>query len=496
MPATERIALWAALLAAFAVRALHPGQPIVENYVGRQIPTAMVARNLERGSGFLFPQTDVGPFPSLFLVEPPIYPAVVVAIRRVTGLALEPAGRLLSALAVAVAAWGLFGLARPRIGPGAALISLAAFASFPLLLRHGRVFQPDAMMLGALLAGLRCWDGYASSSRRRWLVAGWLLLALAFASKFTSAHVLLPLGVAVVRRGRAWAIALAASALLPAAAWYVHAQQLLNAGSAGGGSVEAVELWLRNLRTFYAAEWSTYRIALGFLLSGSFTPFGILVALWGWLHLPDEDRLWRSWSLAALGSLLVLAKKLEHEYYLFAVAPLVAVGFGHGIVDLARRGNRGRWLAAASCAGLLAMATPAALRSFVTPGAWLGLARAARLVQAHVGRDEWLVAPEPLLYAADRRGCRLAFYDGVQRAAREWAGDVPPGDVVALVELYRSRGARYFADTPRWSGDPDRRALHRAIRRRHLVVVNDAELLLAELLPPPRGDASEPGPAR
>ena len=35
----------------FLIRALHPGQPIVENYVGRQVPTAMVARNLERGLG-------------------------------------------------------------------------------------------------------------------------------------------------------------------------------------------------------------------------------------------------------------------------------------------------------------------------------------------------------------------------------------------------------------------------------------------------------------
>ena len=38
----------ALLVLTFAVRAIEPGQPIVENYVGRQVPTAMVARNLER----------------------------------------------------------------------------------------------------------------------------------------------------------------------------------------------------------------------------------------------------------------------------------------------------------------------------------------------------------------------------------------------------------------------------------------------------------------
>ena len=61
------------LLLTFLVRVLNPEQPIVENYVGRQMPTAMVARNLDRGSGFMRPQLDTAPFPNYFLVEPPIY---------------------------------------------------------------------------------------------------------------------------------------------------------------------------------------------------------------------------------------------------------------------------------------------------------------------------------------------------------------------------------------------------------------------------------------
>ncbi len=76
----ERSILWFLLAAIFAIRAIHPDQPIVENYVGRQIPTAMVARNLERGSGFLHPQLDTGPFPNLFLVEPPIYAQLVACV--------------------------------------------------------------------------------------------------------------------------------------------------------------------------------------------------------------------------------------------------------------------------------------------------------------------------------------------------------------------------------------------------------------------------------
>ena len=92
------MALLALLVATLALRLFHLDQPIVENYVGRQTPTAMVARNLDRGSGFLRPTLDTGPHPNLFLVEPPVYASMAVGVRRVTGLRLEPAGRLVSAL--------------------------------------------------------------------------------------------------------------------------------------------------------------------------------------------------------------------------------------------------------------------------------------------------------------------------------------------------------------------------------------------------------------
>src|SRR5271168_5105417 len=115
--------LWL-LVAVFAIRAFHAAQPIVENYVGRQVPTAMVARNLDRGSGFLRPRLDTAPFPNYFVVEPPIYERCVVALTWATGLELGAAGRLVSAAATTLAAWGIFGLVRRREGRRAALLTV------------------------------------------------------------------------------------------------------------------------------------------------------------------------------------------------------------------------------------------------------------------------------------------------------------------------------------------------------------------------------------
>ena len=79
----SQAAIGALCLLIFLVRAICPGQPIVENYVGRQVPTAMVARNLDRGLGFLRPQLDTAPFPNYFVVEPPIYQSLVVVFKPV-----------------------------------------------------------------------------------------------------------------------------------------------------------------------------------------------------------------------------------------------------------------------------------------------------------------------------------------------------------------------------------------------------------------------------
>ena len=114
--------------------------------------------------GLLWPQLDTAPFPNYFLVEPPIYESGVVVLKRATGLSLEEAGRILSALATALAALGLFVLARRREGALVAFLAVAAFAVFPLTIRYGRAFQPDAAMLGAVVLGLACWDRHRSQS--------------------------------------------------------------------------------------------------------------------------------------------------------------------------------------------------------------------------------------------------------------------------------------------------------------------------------------------
>jgi hypothetical protein len=499
----ERLTLIGLLLATFALLADKPDQPIVENYVGRQIPTAMVARNLDRGSGFLHPELDTGPFPNLFLVEPPIFGLCAAALHRQSGLALEPSGRLVSALATTLAAWGLFGLTRRREGPTVALLAVGAFAIFPLTIRYGRAFQPDAFMLGTVVAGLRCWDEHEAGRDVRWLAPGWILLAAGLAQKVTSAAILFPLIFAVLRPIRRWKVALVLSALLPALLWYAHVALVLSRGEGSSASADNAAIWLRILLPGALLRPATYLTVGRFLVVRAFTPLGFALAIYGWIRHSDVDRLWPVWALSTAATLVILAGKLHHEYYLLPLAPLAAVGLALALVDLSGRGFRGRCVALAAWVGFGLVSALLAASTWRTPSEWGRLVEAAEGVNRLTPRGEMLVAPEALLYQADRRGYRLEnTRESATRAAREWGvameGPIEPFE---LIPFYHQRGAVFLADVQPGPNDPGRRGLHAAVRSRlgyPIVADRPGPLLLVRLAEPksPRRRLEQPESAR
>jgi hypothetical protein len=195
--------------------------------------------------------------------------------------------------------------------------------------------------------------------------------------------------------------------------------------------------------------------------------------------------MWTVWGASTLITLGILAGKLHHEYYWLSLAPVVAVELGRGLVDLSARGMWGTRLAVALGGVAVGLSCFQSSSTWRTPSEWTTLPAAAAEVRAHVPAGAWVVAPEALLFASDRRGCRLEFSRGsVLRAAGEWGetlqGDGPP----ALVEFYRSRGASYFADVSATVGpaQPTRLALHEAIRRRYKILVDRPGVLLAALV--------------
>jgi hypothetical protein len=117
-----------------------------------------------------------------------------------------------------------------------------------------------------------------------------------------------------------------------------------------------------------------------------------------------------------------------------------------------------------------------------TPPEWNGLEQAAGAVAATVPADAWVVAPEALLFQADRRGCRMEWSaTAAARAAGEWEAGRRVDGPLELVEFYRRQGARYFADLGCRKADLTREGLHDAVRRRYKVIVDHPDVIIADL---------------
>jgi len=438
----ERLILGLLLALTFAIRAIRPDQPIVENYVGRQIPTAMVARNLERGSGFLHPQLDTGPFPNLFLVEPPIYAQVVAFVRPLLGFDLEPTGRLISASATVLAAWGLYGLVRRREGSRAALLALGSFCAFPVMIRYGRAFQPDALMLGAILAGLRGWDEFEESGDWRWAAFGGFVFSVGLALKITVIWAGIPFFLIVRRWSVRSRIAMLVLMTLPAMAWYLHAwHEVLNPGTGSLASSDNARVWIRLLAMENWLRFSILENLAQGLVLRSFTPVGFVLASGGLFVSGKLDRVWVGWGLGCLISILVLSGKWHHAYYWMVVAPLMAVGTGRVLGNLMSRGKGGKIGSFVLTLGFLAACSWQSASTWRTPSDWLSLREAGDLVEVLSSDRDLVIAPEAVLYSADRKGFRLEFDpSAARRAAGEWGFEIPDSsDPLALTEFYRSQ---------------------------------------------------------
>src|SRR4029077_9089488 len=150
----------------------------------------------------------------------------------------------------------------------------AVLIVFPVTIRYGRSFQPDALMLGCVVAGMRCWDGYEEGGGSGRLAAGFVLLATGLALKVVSAFVLVPLVMVVIRDRKPWKVGLAALTLVPAALWYAHAAGVLAAGEGSRASADNGAVWLRVLVPSAWLRGETYLNVARYLGVRAFTPLG------------------------------------------------------------------------------------------------------------------------------------------------------------------------------------------------------------------------------
>ncbi len=276
----------------------------------------------------------------------------------------------------------------------------------------------------------------------------------------------------------------ALTTLLPALLWYGWAGHLIGQGAGSRASADNRSIWLALLGPAALLDPAIMKVVGWSLFVRAFTPLGAGLALFGlWKrrhHHRAGNGLWWVWAGSTFAAMAFLSGKLHHEYYWLPLAPVAAVGGARGIERLAEGGRPLALGVLAALAFLCAFQTRSTWR---TPAEWAHLEGAARAVCVVVPEQSWVAACEALLFQADRRGCRMEWTaDAARRAAREWPGEGPRVESpLDLIDYYRLRGARYFADLGCRDPHSPRKGLHEAVRERYKVIVDSPDVFIADL---------------
>lgn len=241
---------------------------IHDAYGFRQTQTALSVYYLLQGGPLLAYETPVFGYPWAIPFEFPIYQWLVAALVGTTGVAIEPAGRLVNAaffLASLLPTW--------RIGrglgltPAGTLLCLAILLASPFYLFWSRTFMIESTALFFSLAYLAAVVSWRQRPSTAWLLAGTLFGSLAGLVKLTTFLAFLAaaglLLAADVWRSRAWqraaalrtyALAAVALALIPYAVsqvWVAYCDALKDQNP-----LTATYLTSRYLQLWVFGEWS------------------------------------------------------------------------------------------------------------------------------------------------------------------------------------------------------------------------------------------------
>lgn len=453
-------------------------QPIFEGYVGRQIPSAMVARDLSRDGSWLWPKLQSGPFPNYFLVEPPVYAGFVASVQRLTDLPIESCGRLVSLLGLSLAALAVwktvrhvgalnktnddFNVGNKRLIAWAAVLLMI---SFPVAIRYGRAFQPDAMAIGLTFLGVTL----ANQKRGRIeLNLGRFLLAIGIATKITLFPYLLLLDISDSKNDK-WYRRISNQIisrliyLIPAVSWYLWVMWLkwANRDAIMGQSADGFQQWwsmigpLSLLHSGYARE-----IIMNILVR-SYGPIALALVVVAIFQFRMDRRIVQYLGFIAVW-LCVVGSKTHHAYYWLVPMPVIAIMAAMGISQYRaiQKYNSIRHHNAFVAIMIVICVIPGLLQSrstWRTPEEWRPLVEIPNEIREALNRDPSgiVVAHEAAIYAIDRPGFRWEWPQSAQtRAAAVWGEDLRGNAPAALLQFYRAKGARWFLaieTDPQWA---------------------------------------------
>jgi 4-amino-4-deoxy-L-arabinose transferase-like glycosyltransferase len=351
-------------------------------------------------------------------------------------------------------------------------------------------------MMSLLTLAIWSMDRWAERGKRRQLLVAALATAGALLLKVIAAYVLIVFGfLAYCRWGRSmvkrWELWLALLlAVAPAAAWYLHAWEVATSGSTVSTPFWQAHKWIALERL---GEPETYRQLAYFVGLRVLTPVGVILAMIGVLvRVParwechehgevesDVDRglLFHVWLASLLAYLPILIRKLDHEHYYLAGAPVAAVFAARAIraIGQAPLGGRlylgGRAIAALSLVLYFGASMVACASTYRVPAEWNHVLDAAHAARTVTEPDALVAGHSSVLFYADRRGFTFAYGpDEIEYLFGTWGKRPAEASPMELLDFYRGQGADYFVELLGTNREHSNREFFERVRQRFQVV--------------------------
>ncbi len=336
-----RIAIIVIFAAACLIRFADAFRPI-NQASWRECDIGSIARNFAVESmDPLYPRIDWrGNGPGYTEMEFPLYPWLIALTYKAFGIQ-DVAGRLWSLAFSIGTLFFFFRLARENLSEYASIGAFAFFAFNPLILQASTAVQPEALMMLGYVAAAYYFLRWIREDRGGDLWFAAAATALALLGKATAGHIGILFAVLLFQKygfssftkWRVWLFG--AIAVMPAAAWYVHAHSLWTTfGNSLGVSNEyhwvGPDLFTNPyfvsgiLRIEAVYVWVVFGLAVGIL--GAINGFGKAVT-----------RTALIWLASAFLFYVVTARTSADDwasyYHLFSV-PAAALLFGVGLTSI------------------------------------------------------------------------------------------------------------------------------------------------------------------
>lgn len=479
-----RIAFVVVLGLAIGVLVYKRDMPLLDLSRSRQIQTADITRNFYRnGIDLLRPQaTYFGPNPVNFIVEFPLYNAVVANLYQVSGGVNEVLGRTVSLFAYVIGIVALFFLVKWHTDTLTAALAVAFSAYAPLHMFMARSFQPDELMLSLTLIALLC-------VAKRVSLLGSLFLSLAFLIKPAAYYAVLPYVYVLYRTyGRYFFLKPVVVLglfiiLIPSILWRAYASNPLynpvlfaNAGNLSSWISLPLYFDFQYWRMLFNFQYSGVVTAIGLLL----IPFGLFAAR----RRVKDFPFFAVWLLGAYSTLILFQKhSMTHDYYHLVTVPIAAIFMALGYREILKHVasvTKGHTIITALLVLLIPLyALPAVFsKMYHIDEAYRSVLPAARTIQEVTPKDAIIAASSgtspALLYYTDRAGWPFELSrEEVAEASAFWEEKVPfESDTIQHLENLRSQGAQYFA-TINPSSLKDNEHLYKYLESRHERIVEN-----------------------